>query len=92
MSVVYRARRVHIGDDVAVKILTGKFVKDDAALARFRREARAARRISGEPRFAGKDDHRPDNFRGLITTGSSSPTDLDNLLLGAEPAKRATAA
>src|SRR6185369_3478123 len=32
MSVVYRARRVHIGDDVAVKILTGKFVKDDAAL------------------------------------------------------------
>src|SRR5215211_5695864 len=42
MSVVYRSRRVHIGDDVAVKILTGKFVKDDAALARFRREARAA--------------------------------------------------
>jgi predicted Ser/Thr protein kinase len=42
MSVVYRARRTHIGDDVAVKILLGKFVKDDAALARFRREARAA--------------------------------------------------
>lgn len=42
MSVVYRARRVRIGDDVAVKILLGKFVKDDAALARFRREARAA--------------------------------------------------
>jgi protein kinase-like protein/redoxin len=42
MSVVYRARRMHIGDDVAVKILLGKFVKDDAALARFRREARAA--------------------------------------------------
>jgi hypothetical protein len=42
MSVVYRSRRVHIGDDVAVKILTDKYVKDDAALARFRREARAA--------------------------------------------------
>ncbi len=42
MSVVYRARRVHIGDDVAVKILTDKYVKDDAALERFRREARAA--------------------------------------------------
>jgi predicted Ser/Thr protein kinase len=42
MSVVYRARRVRIGDDVAVKILMGKFVTDDAALARFRREARAA--------------------------------------------------
>ncbi|HEY2962241.1 MAG TPA: protein kinase [Pyrinomonadaceae bacterium] len=42
MSVVYRARRAHIGDDVAVKILLRKFVKDDAALARFRHEARAA--------------------------------------------------
>src|SRR5204862_7101783 len=42
MSLVYRARRVDIGDDVAVKILTGKYVKDDAALTRFRREARAA--------------------------------------------------
>jgi len=42
MSVVYRARRVLIGDDVAVKILLRKFVTDDAALARFRREARAA--------------------------------------------------
>ena len=42
MSVVYRARRSHIGDDVAVKILLDKFVKDEAALARFRREARAA--------------------------------------------------
>lgn len=42
MSVVYRARRVHIGDDAAVKILTAKFVKDQAAITRFRREARAA--------------------------------------------------
>lgn len=42
MSVVYRARRIHIGDDVAVKILLGKFAKDDAALTRFRREARVA--------------------------------------------------
>src|ERR1700752_100974 len=42
MSIVYRARRVHIGDEVAVKILLPKFVHDEAALARFRREARAA--------------------------------------------------
>jgi tRNA A-37 threonylcarbamoyl transferase component Bud32 len=42
MSIVYRARRVHIGDEVAVKILLQKFVADDAARARFRREARAA--------------------------------------------------
>jgi eukaryotic-like serine/threonine-protein kinase len=42
MSVVYRARRVHIGDQVAVKVLLRKFAKDDDALARFRREAGAA--------------------------------------------------
>jgi predicted Ser/Thr protein kinase len=42
MSVVYRARRVHIGDQVAVKVLLRKFAEDDDALARFRREARAA--------------------------------------------------
>lgn len=42
MAAVYRARRVHIGDEVAVKVLLQKFVSDEAALARFRREARAA--------------------------------------------------
>jgi predicted Ser/Thr protein kinase len=42
MSVVYCARRVHIGDDVAVKILLRKFITNDGALERFRREARAA--------------------------------------------------
>lgn len=42
MSVVYRARRVHIGDEVAVKVLLREFVKEDEALERFRREARAA--------------------------------------------------
>jgi tRNA A-37 threonylcarbamoyl transferase component Bud32 len=42
MSVVYRARRVHIGDEVAVKVLHDKLLKDESAMARFRREARAA--------------------------------------------------
>jgi hypothetical protein len=42
MSVVYRARRVQIGDEVAIKIMLRKFAGDDAALARFRREAGAA--------------------------------------------------
>ena len=41
MSVVYRARRLHIGDEVAVKVLLRKFVKNEAVMARFRREARA---------------------------------------------------
>ena len=42
LSVVYRARRVHIGDDVAVKILLSQFASDNDARARFRREASAA--------------------------------------------------
>jgi serine/threonine-protein kinase len=42
LSLVYRARRVHIGDEVAVKILLRKFAMDEGARARFRREAGAA--------------------------------------------------
>ncbi len=42
MGTVYRARRVHIGDDVAVKVLHPQFVADDTMVERFRREARAA--------------------------------------------------
>src|SRR5262245_26573382 len=42
MSVVYRAQRIHIGDEVAVKILLPQFAADKAARFRFRREASAA--------------------------------------------------
>ncbi|MBA2503405.1 MAG: protein kinase [Pyrinomonadaceae bacterium] len=42
MGVVYRARRVLIGDEVALKILRGELVAEDEAVGRFRREARAA--------------------------------------------------
>lgn len=42
MSVVYRARRTHLRDEVAVKILLPDLVQDESAIERFRREARAA--------------------------------------------------
>lgn len=42
MGTVYRARRLHIGDEVAVKVLHRKFLPDAAAVERFRREARSA--------------------------------------------------
>ncbi len=42
MGAVYRATRVRIGDEVAVKVMHPQFVKDEATLERFRREARAA--------------------------------------------------
>ncbi|MBI3654023.1 MAG: protein kinase [Acidobacteria bacterium] len=42
MGSVYRARRLRIGDHVAIKILHQKFVTEDSAIERFRREAQAA--------------------------------------------------
>jgi serine/threonine protein kinase/ketosteroid isomerase-like protein len=45
MGAVYRARRVLIGDEVAVKVLHAKFVDDDTLVERFRREARAAAQL-----------------------------------------------
>ncbi|HEX5707395.1 MAG TPA: protein kinase [Pyrinomonadaceae bacterium] len=45
MGAVYRARRVHIGDEVAVKVLHPKYLEDTAAVERFRREARAAAQL-----------------------------------------------
>jgi formylglycine-generating enzyme required for sulfatase activity len=45
MGIVYRARRVHIGDEVAVKVLHKQLVANADMLERFRREARAAAQL-----------------------------------------------
>ncbi|HVF68075.1 MAG TPA: protein kinase [Pyrinomonadaceae bacterium] len=45
MGSVYRARRVLIGDEVAVKVLHTRFVNDETLVERFRREARAAAQL-----------------------------------------------
>ena len=42
MGTVYRARHLLIDRGVAVKVLNSRFVEDEAAKARFRREAKAA--------------------------------------------------
>jgi serine/threonine-protein kinase len=42
MGAVYRARRRHIGDEVAIKLLLQKYLAGAEATERFRREARAA--------------------------------------------------
>lgn len=42
---VYRARRLHIGDEVAVKILNRDYLLEHSAVERFRREARSAAMI-----------------------------------------------
>jgi serine/threonine-protein kinase len=45
MGAVYRARRLHIGDEVAVKLLSRELVREHTAIERFRREARSAAMI-----------------------------------------------
>src|SRR5215471_11207125 len=45
MGIVYCAHRLHIGDDVAIKVLHRSFVRDEKAIERFRREARSAAAI-----------------------------------------------
>ncbi|PYS75772.1 MAG: hypothetical protein DMF66_18420, partial [Acidobacteria bacterium] len=46
MGAVYLARRVLIGDEVAVKVLHTRFVNDETLVERFRREARAAAQLN----------------------------------------------
>jgi serine/threonine-protein kinase len=45
MGTVYRATRLMIGDEVAVKVLHTDHLTDSQAIARFRREAQAAARL-----------------------------------------------
>ncbi len=56
MGAVYRAKRLRIGDEVAVKILHQSFVKEPSALERFRREAQAAA-VLNHPNVVGIYDY-----------------------------------
>ena len=68
MGTVYRARRLHIGDEVAVKVLHRKFLPDAEAVERFRREARSAALLTHPNVVTIHDfsDARPDGSPAYI--------------------------
>jgi serine/threonine protein kinase len=49
MGRIYRATDTDLRRDVAVKVLSDRYAHDQDVRARFRREARAAARLSGNP-------------------------------------------
>ena len=49
MGRVFRATDTELGRDVAVKVLADRYADDESVRARFRREALAAARLSGNP-------------------------------------------
>lgn len=64
MGAVYRARRLRIGDEVAVKILHQKYLAEDSALERFHREAQAAAGVH-HPNIVGIYDYGEDPDKGI---------------------------
>lgn len=59
MGIVYRAHRLHIGDEVAVKIMAAKYLDSSSAIERFRREARAAAKLQHPNIVAIHDFNEP---------------------------------
>ncbi|HEX7315725.1 MAG TPA: serine/threonine-protein kinase [Pyrinomonadaceae bacterium] len=82
MGTVYRARRLHIGDEVAVKVLHRRFLPDEAAVERFRREARSAALLTHPNVVTIHDfaDARPDGAPAYIVMELVKGVSLRGLL------------
>lgn len=82
MGMVYRARRLHIGDEVAVKVLHRKFLPDAEAIERFRREARSAALLTHPNVVTIHDfaDARPDGSPAYIVMELVKGVSLRGLL------------
>src|SRR6188472_2627739 len=75
MGDIYRVRDETLGRDVAVKVLALRYADDVEVGKRFRREARAAARLSGSPHVVtiydvGEYDGRPFIVMEFVGGGS----------------------
>jgi tRNA A-37 threonylcarbamoyl transferase component Bud32 len=90
MGDIYRVTDALLGRSVAVKVLAERYAADEALRRRFRREALAAARLSGEPNIVtiydvGEDHERPYLVMEYLSGGS-----LRDVLRreGAQPPRR----
>jgi len=89
MGEVYRARDTQLDRDVAVKVLPERVAGDPAALARFKREARAVAALSHPNILAIHDFGTQDDVAYAVTELLLGETLRERLAAGALPVRKA---
>jgi serine/threonine protein kinase len=85
MGEIYRATDAELGRDVAVKLMSERFAQDDALRERFKREALAAARLSGNPNIVTIFDVGEHAGRPMIVMEHLSGGSLERRIRGRGP-------
>ncbi len=85
MGEIFRATDQELGRDVAVKVLAGRYAQDVQLRERFKREALAAARLSGNPNIVTIFDVDEHNGRPLIVMEYLAGGSLEERARGACP-------
>src|SRR6476646_7391490 len=85
MGEIFRATDQELGRDVAVKLLAERYAQDDGLRQRFKREALAAARLSGNPNIVTIFDVDEHNGRPLIVMEYLSGGSLEERPSGPAP-------
>jgi serine/threonine protein kinase len=85
MGEIFRATDQELGRDVAVKVLAERYARDDGLRQRFKREALAAARLSGNPNIVTIFDVDEHNGRPLIVMEYLSGGSLEERAQDASP-------
>ncbi len=89
MGEIYRARDDELGREVAVKVLAETYSSDDALRQRFKREALAAARVSGEPNIVTIFDVGEHRSRPFIVMEYLHGGSLEERARGKKPCEAA---